>query len=251
MKRRLPVLLLACAFLSPCASAQTAAAPVYETRTEHDPFGTGKFYMGREIALVMGHQGADWLDRPGREQEDAPSRLMEILSVRKGDVVADVGAGTGYFTFRLAKLVGPAGKVFATDIQPEMLAIVRARMKESGVTNIETVLGAVDDPKLPTQTFDLILLVDVYHELEYPKEMALGMVDALKPDGRLVLVEYRLEDPKVAVKTVHKMSEKQMRKEMAPLPLDWVATIETLPRQHVFVFEKHREDAPPTPTPRP
>ncbi len=253
MKRRLPALLLAFALLSPFAAAQGPAAPVYESRAAHDPSGTGRFYMGREIALVMGHQGADWLDRPSREQEDAPSRLMAILKVRKGDVVADVGAGTGYYTFRLAKLVGPTGKVYATDIQPEMLDILRSRMKENGVGNVETVLGAADDPKLPARTFDLILLVDVYHELDDPKEMALGMVEALKPGGRLVLVEYRLEDPRVAVKTVHKMSEKQMRREMAPLPLHWVATIEGLPRQHVFVLEKGREDAPPAHelTPRP
>jgi ubiquinone/menaquinone biosynthesis C-methylase UbiE len=223
--------------------AQSAAPPRYETRAEHDPNGTGTFYMGREIAHVMGHPGADWLDRPEREREEKPAKLLDLLQLAPGDTVADIGAGTGYFSFRIAERVGPQGKVYATDIQPEMLDIIRRRVKEKNVSNIETILGTADDPRLPPNSTDLILLVDVYHELDHPWEMAFGMVKALKPGGRLVLVEYRLEDPAIPVKLVHKMSEKQVRREMEPHGLTWVGTIDALPRQHVIVFRKTGEPA--------
>ncbi len=214
-------------------------APRYETRTDHDPEGTGKFYMGREIAQVMGHEGADWLDRPERETEEQPSRLLKALKIQPGSVVADIGAGSGFFTFRLAKIVGAKGKVLAVDIQPEMLAIIRQRMKARHLTNVEPIKGTITDPHLPVNSVDLILLVDVYHEFSHPYEMTQAMVRALRPGGRLVFVEYRLEDPKVPIKLVHKMTEKQVRKEMAIHPrVRHAATLEILPWQHIIIFEK-------------
>jgi ubiquinone/menaquinone biosynthesis C-methylase UbiE len=214
------------------------APPRYEFREAHDPDGIGKFYMGREIAQVMGHLAAGWLDRPERDREEQPNKLMEALKVRPGDMVADIGAGTGYFTFRLSRRVGPKGKVYAVEIQPEMLEIIQKRRLARGVTNIELVLGKEANPKLPDAAIDLILLVDVYHEFRYPYEMTEAMVKALKPGGRLVFVEYRMEDPRVPIKLVHKMMEKQVKKEMEPHPLNWVKTHEVLPWQHVIVFEK-------------
>jgi ubiquinone/menaquinone biosynthesis C-methylase UbiE len=195
--------------------------------------------MGREIAQVMGHLAAEWLERPEREREEQPVKLLEALKVRPGDVIADIGAGSGYFTFRLAERTGSKGKVLAVDIQEEMLALIRKRMKERQVTNVEVVKGTEADPKLSANSVDLILMVDVYHEFSYPWEMTTAMVKALKPGGRLVFVEYRLEDPEVPIKLVHKMSQKQVIKEMAPHPLRFVGTISTLPRQHIIVFKKN------------
>jgi ubiquinone/menaquinone biosynthesis C-methylase UbiE len=216
------------------------ALPRYERRADHDPNGTGKFYMGREIALVMGHEAAGWLDRPEREKEEQPAKLMELLKLKAGEIVADVGAGSGYLTFRMAERVGPTGKVLAVDIQPEMLALIRERSKAKGLTNVEPVLGAESDPKLPAAAVDTILMVDVYHEFSHPYEMTAAMVKALKPGGRLVFVEYRLEDETVPIKLVHKMSEKQVVKEMGPFPLKHVKTHAGLPWQHVIVFEKKK-----------
>jgi ubiquinone/menaquinone biosynthesis C-methylase UbiE len=213
-------------------------SPRYETRVLHDPSGIGKFYMGREIAHVMGHQGADWLDRPERVDEEKPADLLEALQLKPGMNVADIGAGTGYITFPMAKQVAPDGKVFAVDIQQEMLDILAERMKKLDVPNIEPVKGEIDDPKLPDNTIDLIIMVDVYHEFEFPWEMTVAMVRSLRPGGRIVFVEYRLEDPAVPIKLVHKMSQKQVLKEMEPHPLRWVGTVGTLPRQHIIIFEK-------------
>lgn len=214
--------------------------PRYEYREDHDPDGIGKFYMGREIAQVMGHQAADWLDRPEREAEEAPSLLLRSLPLKPGQSIADIGAGSGYLTFPLAKRVGPKGKVYAVDIQPEMLDIIKKRMRERRVSNIELVLGTPTDPKLPPQSVDLILMVDVYHEFDHPYEMTQAMVRALKPGGRLVFVEYRKEDPAVPIKEVHKMSEAQVKKEMSVHPIRWVKTLHVLPRQHIILFEKPR-----------
>jgi ubiquinone/menaquinone biosynthesis C-methylase UbiE len=210
----------------------------YETRAEHDPNGIGKFYMGREIALVMGHEAAGWLDRPEREKEEQPARLIALLKFKPGEVVADVGAGSGYLTFRVAEKVAPTGKVLAVDVQPEMLAIIRKKMKEKEITNVEPVLGTESDPKLPAAGVDTIVLVDVYHEFSHPYEMAEAMVKSLKVGGRLVFVEYRLEDKTVPIKLVHKMSERQVKKEMESFPLKHVKTDDSLPWQHVIVFEK-------------
>ncbi len=215
-----------------------ARADRYETRKDHDPDGIGKFYMGREIAQVMGHLAAGWLDRPERDREEQPNKLLNALKLRPGDRVADIGAGTGYFTFRMSRRVGARGKVYAVEIQQEMLDIIHKRMKQRGVTNIDLVLGKEDDPKLPSGALDLILMVDVYHEFSRPFEMTQALVKALKPGGRLVFVEYRKEDPAIAIKLVHKMTERQVRKEMAVHPLRWVKTYEVLPTQHIIVFEK-------------
>jgi ubiquinone/menaquinone biosynthesis C-methylase UbiE len=224
--------------LAVSASLVRADAPRYEVRKAHDPDGIGKFYMGREIAQVMGHLAAGWLDRTERDREEQPNKLLAVLKIRPGDRVADIGAGTGYFTFRMADRVGARGKVYAVEIQQEMLDIICKRMKERGVPNIELVLGKEDDPKLPAAGIDLILMVDVYHEFNYPYEMTQAMVRALKPGGRLVFVEYRKEDPDVAIKLVHKMTERQVLTEMAVHPLRWVKTYEVLPTQHIIIFEK-------------
>jgi ubiquinone/menaquinone biosynthesis C-methylase UbiE len=228
-------LLLACGV----AFAQEPAKPKYETRRIHDPNGLGKFYLGREIALVMGHQGAGWLERPEREKEEAPTKLHAALALKPGMTVADIGAGTGYHSFRMAEAVGAKGKVLAVDIQQEMLDLMAARKKKDKVTTVELVKGTEKDPKLPAGEVDLILLVDVYHEFEFPYEMGAKMAAALKPGGRLVFVEYRLEDPAVPIKLVHKMTERQVIKEMAAFKdLEHKKTVKTLPWQHVVIFEK-------------
>ena len=223
-------------------SAQTnpppGVRPPYEYRQQHDPDGIGKFYLGREIAQVMGHEGADWLERPNRAAEENSTLLLASLKVKPGDVVADIGAGTGYYTRRLAKLVGSQGIVYAEDIQPEMLVLLTNKLAQTGLTNVRPVLGTITDPKLPRASLDLILMVDVYHEFDHPYEMIAAMVEALKPGGRMIFVEYRGEDPKVAIKPVHKMTEAQVRKEMAVFPLVWVETLDGLPLQHIIVFRK-------------
>ena len=220
-------------------SARTATnSSYYEHRREHDPNGIGKFYLGREIAHVMGHQAADWLERPERESEEKPDLLIEALKLKSGDVVADIGAGTGYYSWRMAKEVGEKGVVYAVDIQQEMLDLLAKRMAERKLTNVRGVLGTIKDPKLPARSVDLVLMVDVYHEFDHPFELMQAICQALKPGGRVVFVEFRAEDPKVPIKEVHKMSEAQVRKEMSAQPLEWVETIATLPWQHVIVFRK-------------
>jgi ubiquinone/menaquinone biosynthesis C-methylase UbiE len=227
--------------LAPIAQARPAADPKhpgYTTRSSHDPNGTGRFYMGREIAQVMGHEAAAWLDRPEREEEEAPSVLLRHLGLRPGMLVADIGAGSGYLTLPMAKRVRPGGTVFAVEIQQEMLDIIAGKMKSQNVPNVRLVLGDVQDPRLPAGKLDLILLVDVYHEFSHPYEMTRQMVRALKPGGRLVLVEYRKEDPTVPIKEVHKMSEAQVRREMSIWPLRHERTLDVLPWQHVIIFRK-------------
>jgi SAM-dependent methyltransferase len=210
----------------------------YEFRQVHDPNGIGKFYMGREIALVMGHESADWLERPEREGQEKPDQLVAELKVNPGDVVADIGAGTGYLSRRLARKVGAGGKVLAVDIQPEMLYALSNRMAALGITNVSTVLGVSTDARLPSSGVDLVVMVDVYHEFDFPWEMMESICRALKPGGRLAFVEYRAEDPQVPIKAVHKMTEAQVRKEVSAHRLEWVQTIETLPWQHLIVFRK-------------
>jgi protein-L-isoaspartate O-methyltransferase len=210
----------------------------YEFRRDHDPDGIGKFYLGREIAHVMGHQAADWLERPEREEEERPSLLLEALKLKPGEAVADIGAGTGYYSRRMAKLVGEKGTVYAVDIQQEMLDLLTNKMAELKIQNVKPILGTITDPKLPHASIDLVLMVDVYHEFDHPYEMTKAICDGLKPGGRLVFVEFRGEDPNVPIKVVHKMTEAQVRKEMAVHPLHWVETSEVLPRQHIIVFKK-------------
>jgi ubiquinone/menaquinone biosynthesis C-methylase UbiE len=220
------------------AADPPAATSRYEFRTEHSRDGLGKFYLGREIAQVMGHQAADWLERPERDEEEHTEKLVEQLKVKPGDVIADIGAGTGYFSRRLAKKVSPGGTVLAVDIQQEMLDLLTNRMAEAGVTNVKPVLGSLADPKLPANSVDLALMVDVYHEFDHPWEMMNAITRALKPGGRVVFVEFRGEDPAVPIKLLHKMTEAQVKKEMSMLPLEWVETIGVLPRQHIIVFKK-------------
>ena len=219
----------------------TNAAGLYEFRANHSRDGIGKFYQGREIAHVMGHQAADWLERPEREEEEHTTKLVEQLKLRPGEVVADIGAGTGYLSRRLAARVGPSGSVLAVDIQPEMLDLLRDKMREAGVSNVTPVLGTVQDPRLPTNGVDVALMVDVYHEFDCPAEMMTAIVRSLKPGGRVVFVEFRGEDPLVPIKLLHKMTEAQVRKEMAGLPLKWVETIRGLPWQHIIVFRKESD----------
>jgi ubiquinone/menaquinone biosynthesis C-methylase UbiE len=210
----------------------------YETRRKHDPHGIGKFYMGREIAQVMSYQGASWLERPEREKEEKVSKLMPSLDIKPGDVVVDLGAGSGFHTMKLSKLVGPKGKVYAVDIQPEMLDIIGKRVRKENIENVVLVHNTEKDPKLPAGKIDMILMVDVYHELSYPYEVTLELVKALKPGGRLVFVEFRLEDKKVPILDVHRMSIKQVMKEMEPHALKHAKTLNHLPWQHVIIFEK-------------
>ena len=201
--------------------------------------GIGRIYMGREISHVMGHLGAGWLERPERERQERTDLLIAGLSLSEDSVVADIGAGTGYFTFPVAARV-PQGKVFAVDIQPEMLALMEQRKALENVANVETVLGEVDDPRLPDNEIDLAFIVDAYHEFSFPREMGERLKASLKPGGKLVLVEYRAEDPRVPIKRLHKMSEVQAKQEMAAIGLDWVRTESYLPQQHVLIFQKPR-----------
>src|SRR5256885_3182781 len=227
----------------PCRAQTTNTSEQihYEFGQQHDPDGIGKFFMGREIAYVMGHQAADWLERPERVEEERPDLLLQALKIKAGDAVADIGAGTGFYTRRLAKLVGDKGTIYAVEIQQEMLDLLTNKMAELKIHNVKPVLGTTSDPKLPKASVDLILMVDVYHEFDFPYEMTRAICQALKPGGRVVFVEFRAEDPKVPIKRVHKMTEAQVRKEMTVQPLQWMETIEVLPRQHIIVFRKGRE----------
>jgi len=192
----------------------------------------------RKIAQVMGPGGADWLVRPERQSEEHPDEALDALKIPKGATVADIGAGVGYFTWRLAERVGPSGMVYGEDIQQAMLDQLRKNMQARGVANVRPVLGAIDDPKLPRESVDLILLVDVYHEFSEPEKMLDRMREALKPGGRLVLLEYRGEDPKVPIKPEHKMTLKQVRAEVEPEGYRFGESIEVLPEQHIIVFLK-------------
>jgi ubiquinone/menaquinone biosynthesis C-methylase UbiE len=193
---------------------------------------------GRTIAGVMGMGGADWLERSEREQEEQPDRALDAIGIREGMTVADIGAGVGYFTFRLAKRVGPSGKVYANDIQKGMLARLGRHMKQQGVTNIELVLGSESDPKLPPGAVDLALLVDVYHEFSQPEAMLRAIARALKPDGRLVLLEYRKEDPAVPIREEHKMSVEEVKRELGAEGFVPDKVLGPLPRQHILIFRK-------------
>jgi ubiquinone/menaquinone biosynthesis C-methylase UbiE len=215
--------------------AASYADSIYETATA-SKHGIGKIYMGREISRVMGHRAAGWLEREGRESEERTDLLVNNLEIKETDVIADIGAGTGYFTFRLSPLV-PKGSVIAVEIQQEMLDLIEKK-KGDKFSNVKGHLGTITDTKLEESSVDLILMVDSYHEFSHPYEMGVSMVKALKPGGRIALVEYRKEDPKVLIKLLHKMSEEQSIKEMEALGLKHVKTRDVLPQQHLMFFEK-------------
>lgn len=234
---RLLILALTVA-VSACAQSDSARTPDghYEVGAASRD-GIGKFYMGREIAHVMGHRAAMWLERDGREREERTDILVRRLPLTPDAVVADIGAGTGYFSFWVAEQV-PDGSVFAVDIQPEMLDIIRARQSESSVENIETVLGSTTDVRLPPDSVDLAFIVDAYHEFSHPVEMGQSILRALKPGGRLVLIEYRGEDPTVPIKPLHKMTQRQARREIEALGFVWERLDSKLPQQHMLFFRK-------------
>jgi len=191
---------------------------------------------GRRIAPVMGYQGAEWLERPERIEEEAPETALDVLKIRPGDAVADIGAGSGYMTVRLARRVGPAGKVYANDLQPQMLDMLKARVAKANITNVVPVMGTTDDPKLADASVDLELLVDVYHEFRQPQAMLKHLRSALKPDGRLVLLEYRKEDPSIPILYEHKMSVAEAKMEVEAEGFTLSKVDESLPRQHILIF---------------
>lgn len=239
MKTSLLLSLLACSVAAVAAEAPRPVEANYETRAKHDRDGIGKFYMGREIAQVMGHQAAGWLERPTRQEEERTDLLLQALELKPGMIVADIGAGSGYFSWRMAQKVAPQGKVYAEDIQQEMLDLLATQMKKHGVEKVVVpLLGTTQDPKLPENSTDLILLVDVYHELDFPFEMTRNMIRGLKPGGQLVLVEYRGEDPNVSIKKLHKMTVTQVKKEMTVHPLTFDKVVDILPQQHILIFRK-------------
>jgi ubiquinone/menaquinone biosynthesis C-methylase UbiE len=218
----MPLLLIVLLLLSLCPAVAQSTHPL----------------TGRQIAPVMGAGGAGWLDRPEREAEEAPDKALDALGIRAGMIVADVGAGTGYMTLRMARRIGPEGKAYAEDLQSEMLEKLRAKAQREKIANVETVLGTESSPKLPAGQMDLVLLVDVYHEFSQPQAMLQGIRESLKPDGRLVLLEYRKEDPKVPIKLEHKMSVAEVKTEVEAEGYKLDQVIEKLPRQHIIIFRK-------------
>jgi len=234
----LVLLLLIHALALPTAAPAGERAPGRYTSVPASPDGIGKIYLGREIARVMSFYGADWLERPERVEEERPDLLLSALELKPGMTVADIGAGTGYYSWRMAQRVGAGGTVYAVDIQPEMIKLLERQMSQRGAANVKAVLGGLTDPRLPPASIDLALMVDVYHELEYPYEMLTAIVRALKPGGRLVFVEFRGDDPVVPIKPLHTMTEAQVRKEASVHALQWVKTARDLPWQNVVVFRK-------------
>jgi ubiquinone/menaquinone biosynthesis C-methylase UbiE len=233
-------LLVAATGCNPGPSTSVAlvdADTVYKTQPNRSADGTGRFYMGREIAPMVSHQSVGWLERSEREQQERTDLLLKELTLETNDVVADIGAGSGYFTFRLAPLV-PNGTVLAVDVQPRMLDIIQDSAKRKGIQNVQTILGEEDDPKLADGAVDLVLLVDAYHEFSHPFEMMTGVRRALKTGGRVALFEFRGEDPDVPIKPLHKMTEAQAKKEMLAVGLEWIETRAVLPQQHLMFFGK-------------
>lgn len=216
---------------------QAGADHLYHTPWFPRPGSIGKVYMDRPIAQVIGHEGAYWLERPQREQEEQPDAVIAALNLQPTDIVADIGSGTGYFSTRISKQV-PEGQVLAVDIQPQMQAILQSRLLEDGLDNMTPILGEEQDPHLPVGEVDLVLMVDTYHEFAYPYEMMQRILKGLKPGGRVALVEYKKENPLIPIKPLHKMSQAQVRREMATVGLEWIEALEVVPHQHVLVFRK-------------
>jgi ubiquinone/menaquinone biosynthesis C-methylase UbiE len=217
-------------------AASLAAQERYMVK-QGDSNGINKWYMGRQIAQVMSHYGIGWLEREEREQEENTTQLMKNLAVQPGQVIADIGAGSGYHSTLLSKMVGN-GKVYAVDVEPEMIAFLKDRIKREGKKNILPVLSTEKNVALPANSVDQMLLVDVYHEFSFPYEMVISMLEALKPGGKLVLVEFRAEDPNVPIKTIHKMSERQAVKEFKAAGFTFEKNISNLPWQHCLIFRK-------------
>ena len=214
-----------------------AEHPGYIDAPERRTTGIGKFYMDREISFVMGHRAAGWLNRPERIREEMPDDVVANMGLESDHVVADIGAGSGYFSFRIADRV-PSGKVLAVDIQPEMLQLIERQKTDTGVANIEGVLGQIDNPNLAPNSIDAAIMVDAYHEFSHPFEMINGIYDALRPGGRIFLLEYRGEDDSVPIRPLHKMTEEQVVKEMSIFGLEWTETLDFLPWQHMMIFNK-------------
>jgi SAM-dependent methyltransferase len=234
---------------SPPGSGSTAAPPdqvqrIDQTSPEAEEIPPPlTHYRGRRIAQTMHFAGAPWLVRESREREEECSALLEALGVKRGQTVCDMGCGNGFYTLKLAEIVGDEGEVLAVDIQPEMLRLLMERAKQAGLKNIRPILGSPIDPRLPAGKVDLILCVDVYHEFSHPEHMLAAMRKALKPEGRLALVEFRLEDPKVPIKPLHKMSKEQILKELPPNGFALVEQFDKLPWQHLMFFQPS-QDAP-------
>jgi ubiquinone/menaquinone biosynthesis C-methylase UbiE len=207
------------------------AALLLQAQSEHP-------VSGRRIAPVMGVGGVEWMERSEREMEELPEAALDAIGIKPGMTVADVGAGAGYFTLRLARRVGPNGVVYANDVQPEMLTLLRERAAAAKLTNIKPILGAEADPKLPDKKMDLVLMVDVYHELSQPQRMLQQIRRALKPDGRLVLLEYRKEDPHIPIRPEHKMSVAEAKAELEAEGFRLEKVLKDLPRQHILIFRQ-------------
>ena len=216
-----------------------AEHPGYVDAPDRRTTGIGKFYMDREISFVMGHRAAGWLNRPERIREEMPDDVVANMDLQPNHVVADIGAGSGYFSFRIADQV-PLGKVLAVDIQPEMLQLIERQKGEQNVSNIDGVLGEIDDPNLELNSIDAAIMVDAYHEFSHPYEMINGIYEALKPGGRIFLLEYRGEDASVPIRPLHKMTQEQVVKEMSVFGLEWTDTLDFLPWQHMMIFTKPR-----------
>lgn len=224
---------------TPPAPAKPAPspAPVSYTFAPETPDGIGKFFHGREISKVMGHPAIGWLERDEREQEEAPSKAIAAIDLKPADVIADIGAGSGYYSFRISPKV-PQGKVMAIDIQPEMLDFLRQRSAELKIGNVEPHLGKIDDLSLPAASLDAALMVDAYHEFSHPGEMLASLHKALKPGGRIFLLEFRGEDPRVPIKPLHKMTEAQARLELESAGFEFVSNLRPLPWQHFMIFRR-------------
>ncbi len=237
MKHRVLLLIASVLTINFVTYAQNGSSADLYSYKRGDYDGIGKWYMGREIAHVMGYQGMSWLERSEREQEERTSKLLELMDIQSDDTIADIGAGSGYHVFRMAP-VAREGLIYAVDIQPQMLDAIESKRSKTKVDNITLVQSDVQDVKLPENSVDKVLMVDVYHEFSHPVEMIQSIKKALRSDGKIYLIEYRGEDPQVPIKRLHKMTEAQAVKEMKAVGLRLEENIEGLPWQHCMVFVK-------------